>query len=558
MPVETQWHRLESVEIGDEAPISTGFFPRAWTAATAITRLGLRIETEFTVRVTLLGQEGTGMPETLVAQDCPPGLTVLSLPPLKRVGMRVSCLLTRDREEITSAPPWLDAAWMCDHPPERHTGIAAVICTRNRETQLRALLVRCLAQIDDLTTLIVVNQGEAGLQERLDLDNTCGKLRLIEQDNQGGAGGFTRGILEALALPEVTHILLMDDDVQIDAGLFERTSAALAYLPARSCLGGAMIDDAQHDRVLSLGHGFDTDLAMTTDTVPPQGAPIDTPEIADRLATPAEVAFCGWWCFCFPVEAATACGLPMPLFLRGDDAEYGMRLRRSGFKTIMWPGIFVLHPFLRHRTRPWHHFYDRRNALICATLQTGRPPMKALLRLVRGIVNALGVYRYAEARAGILAIEAYLDGAAGLSRWDAESHERLVTDDERRVAPSTDKPTVLEFYPTSSARTAMTLLRLLGDVIGTPRSGPRTALTLQAASWKTGTKRRPRAVIAVHGAQADRLVYDSRQARVAFLRLLRAMARLVLARTPTRSALLALTRREWWETRLKSGSGTRG
>ena len=39
-------------------------------------------------------------------------------------------------------------------------------------------------------------------------------------------------------------------------------------------------------------------------------------------------------------------GLPLPVFIRGDDVEYGLRLYMRGVDTIVMPGIAVWHePF---------------------------------------------------------------------------------------------------------------------------------------------------------------------------------------------------------------------
>lgn len=45
------------------------------------------------------------------------------------------------------------------------------------------------------------------------------KVHVVKNKNAGGAGGFTRGLIEILKRPDrggITHALLMDDDVVVD------------------------------------------------------------------------------------------------------------------------------------------------------------------------------------------------------------------------------------------------------------------------------------------------------------------------------------------------------
>ena len=42
------------------------------------------------------------------------------------------------------------------------------------------------------------------------------------------------------------------------------------------------------------------------------------------------VHYNGWWFFAFPLAAVDRVGLPLPLFIRGDDVEYGLRLLGPG------------------------------------------------------------------------------------------------------------------------------------------------------------------------------------------------------------------------------------
>lgn len=60
-------------------------------------------------------------------------------------------------------------------------------------------------------------------------------FKIIENRNVGGAGGFTRGMIEAIAEKQkfgLTHVQLMDDDASFDPKLFIRAYGFLSMRKA--------------------------------------------------------------------------------------------------------------------------------------------------------------------------------------------------------------------------------------------------------------------------------------------------------------------------------------
>jgi galactofuranosylgalactofuranosylrhamnosyl-N-acetylglucosaminyl-diphospho-decaprenol beta-1,5/1,6-galactofuranosyltransferase len=68
------------------------------------------------------------------------------------------------------------------------------------------------------------------------------RLRIFEQGNFGGCGGFTRGLLEARAIPAQPHAVLMDDDVARSRRHYDARAASLPRAQPRRTLGGHMLD----------------------------------------------------------------------------------------------------------------------------------------------------------------------------------------------------------------------------------------------------------------------------------------------------------------------------
>lgn len=322
--------------------------------------------------------------------------------------------------------------WSTATAPAREIRIAGAICTFNQEAMLADNLAQISAAPAFLHRLFVINQGPPGLADRI--APTVGSqtpITFIDQPNFGGAGGFTRGIIESLDDPRVTHILLMDDDIRAQPSLLARIATILAYVGERHCIGGAMLDIHTPTRLFTCGDRINPDRPAIINIAPPEGYDdVTTDAGRDFVALNHKPDFNGWWCFAFPVEAVRKCGLPLPLFIRGDDVEFGFRLSRAGFPTIGWPGVAVWHLPFQPKVQPWQAFYDRRNMLFLNEAH-GLFSRRRLARSAWGsFTNAIGGRDYARARAIVEGVEAFNKGPSHLVSWSGEDHSALV----RRMA----------------------------------------------------------------------------------------------------------------------------
>lgn len=534
---------------------SKSLFPLAWGGYARFEQLGLQIRTGIPIVVKVFRQWGREGPEQVSEHAFAPGHSILALPTLSEAGSRLFYSL--HGIDQASLPDKSDVIidWVCDRAPEHAVHLAVVICTRDREIQIQTLLDQIDTQREDLTTCVIVNQGATGLHERLTV-REAQKYLFVEQENFGGAAGFTRGIIEALNNPHITHVVLMDDDVEIDSGVLCRIRFALAYIPPEICIGGVMVDRDCRQHLLSVGHDFDSRRAMTTDRLVRRDLHLEDDMARSLLEYPLNVGFCGWWCFCFPRQVVETCGLPLPLFLRGDDAEYGLRLKRAGFPTVMWPGIYVAHPNLQNQTRPWHNYYDRRNALICALLERGIVSSKAIMRLMRGVFNALALYRYAEARASLDALRAYLGGADSLECWNENIHRARVNDDEMSKILPAGNLVFLAIHRTSFVRTVVTILRVCRDIFslgwGKTTISNDSILQIDEASWMVGTVQRPERIQVVSGRNVTELRRDPSQARNLFFSMLRILWFTMTHLAPKPEDFLRLSTPVWWSARLET------
>ena len=318
-------------------------------------------------------------------------------------------------------------SWCAATPPIRQVRLAGVICTFDREDMLADNLTRFAAAAPFLHRMFVINQGAPGLQSRI----SCGArsrtpFTFIDQPNFGGAGGFTRGIIESMDDPEISHILLMDDDIDARPELLARIATILAYASEQDCIGGAMLDLHQPTNLSICGDRLHPTRPAIIHVAPEDGCADMTTEAGrDFVARNHRSDFNGWWCFAFPVEAVRRFGLPLPLFIRGDDVEFGFRLSRAGFKTISWPGVAVWHMPFHLKVQPWQAFYDRRNMLYLNQLHALHSRRRMARSAWGSFSNALKRRDFLRARAILEGIEAYNEGPFRLATWRGRDHLAL-------------------------------------------------------------------------------------------------------------------------------------
>jgi hypothetical protein len=170
----------------------------------------------------------------------------------------------------------VSAVWETTQPPLRVPRIGVAITTFNREAFLVANLVRLDGHLAG-GRVVVVNHGAPGLEDRLrdQLPETLA-VSWIDQENSGGAGGFTRGMLEHREAGDITHVLLMDDDIDLPADLVERTAAVLSFTRPEICLGGAMFDYHERGHLFSAGDILLPGSFGIAHVAPPGGCDIGT------------------------------------------------------------------------------------------------------------------------------------------------------------------------------------------------------------------------------------------------------------------------------------------
>ncbi len=294
------------------------------------------------------------------------------------------------------------ADWLALDAEPAPMGMVAGYCTFNREEFLLAN-VRGLLEDPEvagaLERVVVVDQGTSPIRDHADFGGLAeaagGKLQLVEQGNFGGAGGFTRSILEARSIEGATHMLLMDDDAVTEPESVFRAVAFQSLAAADMGVGGQMLDMLRPMEVYESGALLD-----------PASLGVKTPihrlhaEASASMAPFLEVAYVhynAWWFFAFPLRLVDRVGLPLPLFIRGDDVEFGYRLHRAGVTTATVPGLGIWHEPFYLKRGSWQAYYDLRNMLILTSLHFEISRRHAVRSFLRRLIIQLLSLNYFEA-----------------------------------------------------------------------------------------------------------------------------------------------------------------
>ena len=443
---EAQWHRITAL-------------PAVWLQLDIEGAGLLRVYRRALDRRTLLHEQPVGT-----------GTSTFRLP-IETTNFRQQGVLSFELVTGEASLTLCGGGWLTDQPPTSHPGLAAVICTFNRETELTRVLTEIDADpvaVGQLARVIVVNQGRPGLGRLLDAAGLSaplhGKLRLIEQSNFGGAGGFTRGLIAALDDDAVSHVALLDDDIQVDPDSLVRLAALFAFAKGDTVIGGQMLDLLHPTRLYEAG-------AIISDrhwAFLPQHhtADIANPDTLESLSRPQPVHYNGWWCCAFPLTLVRKYGLPLPCFIRGDDLEYGMRMYSRSVPAISMPGVAVWHEPFYLKFGNWHLYYEIRNMLVTAALHMPADRWPTVRRIGRLTVVHLLTFRYFSTALILAGIRDYLAGPAVMGEEPLARHRRIMQMKVTYPPESTSRSTVLQRQvlkrrPANSAACILLLCYLL-------------------------------------------------------------------------------------------------
>jgi galactofuranosylgalactofuranosylrhamnosyl-N-acetylglucosaminyl-diphospho-decaprenol beta-1,5/1,6-galactofuranosyltransferase len=358
-----------------------------------------------------------------------------------------------------------NAQWTASVPPYEEGSISIGITTFNRPDYCVDVL-RTLAQDEGalarVDTIFVIDQGTQLVEEQAGFDEVAQQLGqrlfIVRQANLGGSGGFSRSMYEAAYGTSSRYVLLLDDDVLVEPEGILRAVAFADLCRTPTIVGGHMLD--MHAR--SLLHTFGEKVnkyRFFWGPAPHTRYATDfatSPLRATRwLHRRIDVDYNGWWMCLIPTEAVRKIGLALPIFIKWDDAEFGLRASDAGYPTVSMPGVAVWHVSWTDKddTIDWQAYHHARNRLLVALLHSPYPRGGQALResLAVQFKHAVSM-QYSAAELRLWALEDLLSGPEHLHRdlptklaeirkyRASESDAKVATDPDAFPHPRRRKP----------------------------------------------------------------------------------------------------------------------
>ena len=241
-------------------------------------------------------------------------------------------------------------------------------------------------------------------------------VNIIPNENLGGSGGFTRGLMHLKENGSYTHCLFMDDDASCEVEGIKRTISFLEHaLNHKTALAGAMLREAEMFRQFENGAKFDG----VCKAVKPN---LDLREVHSLLINEQEehIDYGGWWFFAFPLSEVKH--YAFPYFVRGDDSGFSLV---HDFKILTLNGISSWQEDFSLKNGPLPHYLDTRYHIMHYLHNLVQGNAKDVIKTTaRMCLKNLLSYQYETALASILAME---DVMKGKSFW-----EQNVSMSERR------------------------------------------------------------------------------------------------------------------------------
>lgn len=380
--------------------------------------------------------------DVLIEQNCIDE-TVIKIPmPEKYEGIYFSIV------EDKSNPIELKAcSWCTDKEPQRDNKLAIVTCTFKRKDYINKNIalfedfINKNTELSEKIKLIVVDNGKT-----IEVNRSNEKVKIIPNINAGGAGGFTRGLIDVLEnYSDFTRVLFMDDDVEIFPESFYRTLILSNYLKDEfkdAFINGAMLDlyyknlfyenCAIQDRLWVYPYLHDIKLTNYSDILKINNIP---PSIFE-----SKECHCGsaWYYHCFDIKYSPK-QLPLPIFFRGDDIEWSWRYQ--GTHHISMNGINIWHaPFIWRVSGVADYYYLPRNMFMINSIYTNNFKSKYKKYFIQRAKYLSQTYNYITLELLVRSMKDILKGSAVFKENPEEQFKEINAIAKKRNYRICDNP----------------------------------------------------------------------------------------------------------------------
>ncbi|WP_029705199.1 glycosyltransferase [Arthrobacter sp. TB 26] len=251
------------------------------------------------------------------------------------------------------------------------------------------ILADNLDALTNVKEILIVDQGTQKVQDQEGFAEVeallGGKLRVINQANLGGSGGFARGMYEAVENGS-DYVLLLDDDIVVEPESIVRLLTFADRCRKPTIVGGHMFDLYNRSVLHTFGEVVDPFRIVPAQPHADMELRHDF-GVANLRQTAwlhrrVDVDYNGWWMCLIPTRVIKEIGLSLPLFIKWDDAEYGLRAREAGYSTVSLPGAAVWHVSWMDKDDMvgWQAYFHERNRLVTTLIHSPYPKGGRVLR----------------------------------------------------------------------------------------------------------------------------------------------------------------------------------
>ncbi|WP_063039858.1 glycosyltransferase [Nocardia pseudovaccinii] len=303
--------------------------------------------------------------------------------------------------------------------------IAVGMPTFNRPTDLVKTLGALGSDplvLEKIAAVIVADQGNRKVVDEPGFAEAAAvlgdRLAIRNQPNLGGSGGYSRVMYEALKTTDAEYIVYMDDDIEIEPDSILRALAFARFAKSPMLVGGQMLNLQERSHLHSMGEVVDRGIFMWTSAPNVEydhdfsKYPLKDRDNSKLLHRRIDVDFNGWWTCVIPRQVAEEIGQPLPLFLKWDDVEYGLRAHDHGYSTVTLPGAAVWHMAWSDKDDAidWQAYFHLRNRLVVASLHMPGNGRGMVVNTVKATLKHLLCLEYSTVAIQNLAIKDFLAG----------------------------------------------------------------------------------------------------------------------------------------------------
>jgi glycosyltransferase involved in cell wall biosynthesis len=450
------------LHVGSELSFDTSFGVFAagrWRRLTTVRNLTATIFATGSGRIEIIGVGtklfGTKFSEKVVVSSgiAPGGNTLVEVPNFtdNKYGSFYVRVIAEQTDVVVSR-----AEWTTTTDAAREIKLSLSITTFNRQDYVKPTVETLHG---NLRVLVVDNA------RNIEFDTEPGApLTVVQNPNLGGAGGFARGIIHLRNEGWSSHILLMDDDINLEPDAIVRTFALFSFArDEKLCIHGAMLSEERAWMQFEAGSKYRWRSLYPLRAIGREDD-LRQRKLALRDAREKKFAYTAWWYTAFPVSITR--DNPLPIFVRGDDVSYG--LLHTGKHSVTLNGVIVWHADFGLKNNPSSLFYEKRNFAIIDTLVFDRHHWWHLARRFIALsFRNLFSMRYASVEYMIRGVRAYLQGPDALMATD---HSAL-HDDLRKVSEEKPAPLSADLAAVKITKPRIKPIRLIGFALALPLVG---------------------------------------------------------------------------------------